>query len=74
VDFVSDGGQSHFKCAEAFVYLCHLLRELRGLRGAHRGARIVWNFMQSYHGKGPYDAEVRPFLQLRSFVNALLFE
>lgn len=56
VNIWSDGGQAHFKCAEAFVYNSHLLSFLRLVSG-HRGARLIWNFMQSYHGKGPYDAE-----------------
>jgi hypothetical protein len=58
VNIWSDGGQSHFKCAEGFVFASHLLRELRGLRGASKQCSLQWNFMQSYHGKGPYDAEV----------------
>jgi hypothetical protein len=63
VNIWSDGGQSHFKCAEGFVYASHLLRFLRGLQGASSKCTLQWNFMQSYHGKGPYDAEVsRPAL------------
>jgi hypothetical protein len=59
VNIWSDGGQAHFKCAEGFVFASHLLRELRGLAGSSSGCTLQWNFMQSYHGKGPYDAEVR---------------
>lgn len=53
----SDGGQAHFKCAEGFAFSSHLLRELRVLTG-NTNATLTWHFMQSYHGKGPYDAEV----------------
>jgi hypothetical protein len=53
VNFWSDGGQNHFKSGEALAYLTHLYRFLRQLGGEH----MAWNFMQSYHGKGPYDAE-----------------
>lgn len=56
VNIWSDGGQAHFKCAEGFVYTSHLLRYLRSV-SENSAARLVWNFMQSYHGKGPYDAE-----------------
>jgi hypothetical protein len=62
VDLWSDGGQAHFKCAEAFVFGSHLLRELRSLPGADAACTLQWNFMQSYHGKGPYDAEVASLL------------
>jgi hypothetical protein len=55
----SDGGQAHFKCAEAFVFASHLLRELRELPGSSAQCTLQWSFMQSYHGKGPYDAEVQ---------------
>jgi hypothetical protein len=34
VSIWSDGGQAHFKCAEAFVFTSHLLRELREHPGA----------------------------------------
>jgi hypothetical protein len=40
VDFFSDGGQAHFKCAEAFVFMSHLLRELRGMTGISATARL----------------------------------
>jgi hypothetical protein len=53
VNIWSDGGQGHFKCAEAFAFMAHLQREVFELCGA----RVQWNYMQSYHGKGPYDAE-----------------
>lgn len=56
VNIWSDGGQAHFKCAEGFVYASHLLRYLRSV-SQNSTARLSWNFMQSYHGKGPYDAE-----------------
>ena len=55
VNVWSDGGPAHFKCGEAFCFCSHLLRELQDRCG--QGARFVWNFMQSYHGKGPYDPE-----------------
>lgn len=58
VNIWSDGGQAHFKCAEGFAFCSHLLRELREV-ACNPDARLTWNFMQSYHGKGPYDAEVR---------------
>lgn len=61
----SDGGQAHFKCAEAFAFTSHLLRELRELTGA--ATTLTWNFMQSYHGKGPYDAEVSTHCVCTSF-------
>lgn len=57
VNVWSDGGQAHFKCAEAFAFGSHLLRELREVASCPI-ASLTWNFMQSYHGKGPYDAEV----------------
>lgn len=57
VNIWSDGGPAHFKCAEGFVFSSHLVSELRQLSEEPR-ARLTWNFMQSYHGKGPYDAEV----------------
>lgn len=57
VNIWSDGGQAHFKCAEGFAFCSHLLRELREVAD-NPSAMFTWNFMQSYHGKGPYDAEV----------------
>lgn len=57
VNVWSDGGQAHFKCAEALVYLSHLVREFREATD-NSSAQLTWNYMQSYHGKGPYDAEV----------------
>lgn len=56
VNIWSDGGPAHFKCAEAFVYNSHLARYLQIVSG-NSAATLTWNFMQSYHGKGPYDAE-----------------
>jgi hypothetical protein len=53
VAFWSDGGQNHFKSGEALAFLTHLRREFESRGGQH----MSWNFMQSYHGKGPYDAE-----------------
>lgn len=61
VNVWSDGGQAHFKCAEAFAYTSHLLRELRDNTG-DATTMLTWNFMQSYHGKGPYDAEVLNYI------------
>lgn len=57
VNIWSDGGPAHFKCAEGFAFSSHLLAELRTVSD-NPAAALVWNFMQSYHGKGPYDAEV----------------
>lgn len=57
VNIWSDGGPAHFKCAEGFAFSSHLLSELRQV-STNPAAVLVWNFMQSYHGKGPYDAEV----------------
>lgn len=57
VNVWSDGGPAHFKCAEGFSFSSHLLSELRIVSG-NPAALLFWNFMQSYHGKGPYDAEV----------------
>lgn len=57
VNVWSDGGPAHFKCAEGFAFCSHLVRELRELVGDD-SATLGWHFMQSYHGKGPYDAEV----------------
>jgi hypothetical protein len=55
VDIVSDGGKGHFKCKEGLGLGCHLQAWLC-LR-AHAQLLLGWHFMQSYHGKGPYDAE-----------------
>ena len=49
VDLWSDGGQSHFKCAEAFAYLSHFVRFVRRC-GGDASATVTWNFMQSSHG------------------------
>jgi hypothetical protein len=51
----SDGGQAHFKCAQAFLYGVHLQDFARANFGTQ--LHVTWNFFQSYHGKGPYDAE-----------------
>lgn len=67
VNVWSDGGQAHFKCAEAFAFCSHLQHELRNVTG-EPSARLTWNFMQSYHGKGPYDAEVYVVLFLPTFI------
>jgi hypothetical protein len=53
VNLWSDGGQNHFKSGEALAFLSHLRRFFEEKGGQH----LCWNFMQSYHGKGPYDAE-----------------
>jgi hypothetical protein len=53
VSIWSDGGQNHFKSGEAFVFASHLKRVFHDLGGKS----FQWNFMQSNHGKGPYDAE-----------------
>ena len=55
VDIISDGGKGHFKCKEGLCLACHLQAWLR--QHAHPDTRLTWHFMQSYHGKGPYDAE-----------------
>jgi hypothetical protein len=54
INIWSDGGQNHFKSGEAFVFACHLRRLFHTLVN---GGFLTWNFMQSNHGKGPYDAE-----------------
>ena len=56
VDVWSDGGQAHFKLAEAFVYGAHFLRLARELT-KNPSCQFTWHYMQAYHGKGPYDAE-----------------
>jgi hypothetical protein len=48
VDLWSDGGQTHFKCAEGFVFLSHFVRFVRQLGDS--AATVTWNFMQSSHG------------------------
>ena len=48
VDLWSDGGQNHFKSAEAFVYLSHLVRFVRRL--GNSTTNVTWSFMQSSHG------------------------
>jgi hypothetical protein len=57
VNIWSDGGQNHFKSAEAFLFTTHLRRVLQNLVGVEVVVSMTWSFMQSYHGKGPYDAE-----------------
>ena len=52
----TDGGPAHFRNAEALVNNVHLQQLLRILSG-NPFARLIWNFMMAYHGKGPYDAE-----------------
>jgi hypothetical protein len=68
----SDGGQAHFKCGEAFCFASHLQRELHELSGGS----LVWNFMQSYHGKGPYDAEggiIKYYIRRQIFLHQVTF-
>ena len=55
VELWSDGGQAHFKCADGYRQGVHLQEWARRLLGP--SCVLRWNFFQSYHGKGPYDAE-----------------
>ena len=52
----SDGGPAHFKNGENCLYGPHLQQFMRLL---FQSPALVfeWGFMQSSHGKGPYDAE-----------------
>ena len=52
----SDGGPAHFRNAEALLNGIHLQAFLR-LVSHNPSARLMWNFMMAYHGKGPYDPE-----------------
>ena len=55
IEVWSDGGQAHFKLADGYRQGVHLQAWARSLLGP--ALTLRWSFCQSYHGKGPYDAE-----------------